>query len=179
MFSAAGTSGSFFFGWCFSTCVCTRGYIYTCWSSLSLVPRIHTYYYSVLYFSMSHTILLLLSFLNRTAGNPTASTHLLELLLLMHPVMYTAHVLSSLYFSEQIRAPCGCRAWLETSIVDFFLFLFLPFGFPNDWARMVERKKRYNCCPLWSFIRQCITLLLPAITRSRLPVFFLFHFLNK
>jgi hypothetical protein len=58
---------------------------------LLILSLVHTYYYSVLYFSMSHTILLL-SFLNRTAGNPTASTHLLVLLLLMHPVMYTAHV---------------------------------------------------------------------------------------
>jgi hypothetical protein len=56
---------------------------------LLILSLVHTYYYSVLYFSMSHTILLL-SFLNRTAGNPTASTHLLELLLLIHPVMYSA-----------------------------------------------------------------------------------------
>jgi hypothetical protein len=84
MFSAAGTSGSFFFLGVFRL-VYVRADI-----SIPADPLSRTYLllFRSLFFDEPHDSSSF--FLNRTAGNPTASTHLLELLLLMHPVMYSA-----------------------------------------------------------------------------------------
>lgn len=107
MFSAAGTSGSFFWLVFFDLCMYARIYLYLLILSLSSTTYTYLLLFRSLFFDEPHDSS---SFFSKPHSRQPHRVYTPFGAAAADASSHVQRMYSSLYFSEQIRAPCGCRA---------------------------------------------------------------------